>query len=260
MRGNTKKFLNKIQQKTLQTSTGSLLFQIIAINILFIIIVLILNTFVDFQAFHQSLPIGEVIEYQTFAITSLSIIELIVLTGITWRWITHRPKVTSTVQHLIKEGEHEHLEFKASLRWDNAKGSVNKELEYAIARTVAGFMNTNGGVLIIGVNDKGEITGLDQDYKALKKQNDDGFLLHLTTVLHTYLGKEYMHLITARIVSLNKQNVCRVNIRPSHHPVYVSHLNQEEFFIRAGASTQPMQIREAHAYIAMHWPKHKARF
>jgi len=54
------------------------------------------------------------------------------------------------LQRLVEQGEGQQLEFKRSLA----------ELETA-ARTVTAFANTDGGVLIFGVRDSGEIVGVD---------------------------------------------------------------------------------------------------
>ena len=43
-------------------------------------------------------------------------------------------------------------------------------------KTIAAFMNTNGGKLIIGISDKGEYVGIDKD----RLQTNDKFQLFLT--------------------------------------------------------------------------------
>lgn len=55
-----------------------------------------------------------------------------------------------TLQNLINEGESKTLEFKENLPKNES-----------IAKTVIAFSNTSGGKLIIGINDKREIVGID---------------------------------------------------------------------------------------------------
>lgn len=55
-----------------------------------------------------------------------------------------------TLKSIIREGEHQQLDFK--FRIDDAK---------KIARTLSAFANTDGGRLLIGVKDNGKITGID---------------------------------------------------------------------------------------------------
>jgi predicted HTH transcriptional regulator len=71
------------------------------------------------------------------------------------------------VEALVARGEDENLEFKSSARWDYREGQANKTLEVVIVKTIAGFLNGNGGILVIGVNDDGEVLGLEPDYKTL---------------------------------------------------------------------------------------------
>ncbi|MCK5915753.1 MAG: ATP-binding protein, partial [Deltaproteobacteria bacterium] len=52
---------------------------------------------------------------------------------------------------IIARGESSHLEFKSSFRWDLKQNAVNKGLEHAVLKTLAAFMNTEGGSLLIGI-------------------------------------------------------------------------------------------------------------
>jgi hypothetical protein len=69
------------------------------------------------------------------------------------------------LDEIIKEGESNELEFKSSLRWSYKVGIIDKKLESVILKTLAAFGNSDGGILIIGVNDDGEAIGLDRDYR-----------------------------------------------------------------------------------------------
>ena len=64
------------------------------------------------------------------------------------------------IKRLIKEGEHQHLDFKFEIS-DAAK----------IARSLVAFANTEGGTLLIGVNDNGSLIGIrsDEEYYMVKR-------------------------------------------------------------------------------------------
>lgn len=65
----------------------------------------------------------------------------------------------------------------------------DKKMEHVILKTVAGFMNLEGGTLLIGVNDDGSIYGLEADYATLtSKGNRDGYELFLTQLLETNMS------------------------------------------------------------------------
>lgn len=158
-------------------------------------------------------------------------------------------------KNIISKGETNFVEFKSSLRWDYKQKNVNKSLEYIVAKTISAFLNSKGGNLFIGVKDNGEILGLENDYNTFKKKNSDAFLLQIDQVIDKYLGKEFYQFITVKIEEIEEKDICIVNIDNSSKPVYMKNENEEKFFIRATASSQPMKMKEAHDYISMHWKK-----
>ncbi|MCA1592736.1 MAG: ATP-binding protein [Acidobacteria bacterium] len=56
------------------------------------------------------------------------------------------------IERLVVEGESQTVEFKS--RWSN---------NHYIAQVLTAFANTKGGILLIGVDDKGEIVGISDD-------------------------------------------------------------------------------------------------
>jgi hypothetical protein len=245
--------MDKVLGSLSQKDIWAVLKRIIVATLVFMGGFFALSIFIDFEELHKSLPFSNVIEYQTAAIMILSILETLILVVIIRRWLRSRRLTIASVDRLLQEGENEDVEFKASLRWDYKERRTNKELEYTVARSIAGFMNARGGTLLVGVTDEKTPVGLDMDYSTLKKKNSDGFILHLVQILGSYLGKEYSAFWSANIIRFGDKDICRIEVLPSNKPVYIVHDGQEEFFLRALSSTQPMQIKEAHEYIKMHW-------
>ena len=46
---------------------------------------------------------------------------------------------------------------------------------------------------------------------------------------------------------------CEVDVLNSGKPVYVSNDNKQEFYIRASASSQPLNMKDSNEYIKTHW-------
>ena len=101
--------------------------------------------------------------------------------------LTGKPELR-TIDELIDNDEDYAVEFKSTARWDLREDQPSKAMEDAVVKTVAGFLNTDGGTLLIGVGPDGEVVGLDHDYAAGQAANGDGFVNWLTTHLINALG------------------------------------------------------------------------
>jgi len=251
MRGIWDNIINFLAHKAVRR----LLFKIVAVNVIFVISIFLLSIFFDFEEIHKSISLLQDLEFQTAFIIVVGLTEGIILAVIVAQWLYQQNFAAIPIKKLIAEGENEMIEFKSSLRWDYKEKRTNKELEYVIAKTIAGFMNARGGTLLIGVDDNREPIGLEKDFDTLKKKNRDGFMLHLGQVINNCLGKEYSRFVSVSMVRMGVRDVCRIEILPAAEPVYLNYNGHQEFFIRESASTQPLEIKEAHDYIKMRWGK-----
>jgi len=162
-------------------------------------------------------------------------------------------KSTSLLQtsHVIREGEGDFAEFKSTLRWDIRAAKNNPSVERASLKTIAAFLNSAGGTLLIGVRDDGSVEGIESD----KFMNEDKFLLHLWTLIRTWLGREVSPYVSTTLEKIDEKTVCQVQCRRSNRPVFLRQPGADEaFYIRVGPSSNAMDISEALTYIADHFP------
>lgn len=150
---------------------------------------------------------------------------------------------------LLSQGEGEKIEFKSSLRWDIKQKQVNKILEKVIAKSIAGFLNTKGGTLLIGVSDDGSICGIEKDIKSLHRKDLDGFQQSLVNIIENYLGITSMKYLKIKFEEYNEKNVCLIDIDNSPKPVFLTHQSNQEFYIRAGNTTKPLNPQEMLEYV-----------
>ncbi len=163
-----------------------------------------------------------------------------------------------TVEQLIANDEDETVEFKSSARWDLRENQPNKALEDAIVKTVAGFLNTDGGTLLIGVDNTGTVLGLDHDYRRVQPHNGDGFVNWLTTHLIGALGHTPVTRTRARITTHQGKNICRVDVAPTPGPVWAktSRANRV-FYVRLNNSTRALPDNEIAGYTSQRWPANR---
>ena len=157
------------------------------------------------------------------------------------------------IGELLSRDENERLEFKSSFRWDLQQNKVNKNLEKATMKTIAAFLNSNGGHLVIGVDDTRNIVGVHNDYRSLPKTNSDGFENHFTSVFHNMIGPEFRQFVKLSSHKINDKEFCLVAVFPSTKPVYLKSEEKEEFYIRTGNGTTPLKLSEVTAYLDSRW-------
>ena len=161
----------------------------------------------------------------------------------------------SDIETLIAQGESANLEFKSSFRWDLRENKVNRALESVVLKTLAGYMNGNGGTLLIGVADDGTVLGLDHDYETLKKQDRDGFEQALMTAVAVKLGGDACHGVQIVFHTVREKEVCRVMVAPMQRPVYVKDGDSPKLYVRTGALTRELNVQEAIDYTSSRWAK-----
>lgn len=150
------------------------------------------------------------------------------------------------VLELIKKGESEKIEFKSTLRTNLYTKEIDKKIELSVLKTINAFLNSNGGTLLIGVNDKGELLGTEKD----RFENMDKFNLHLTNLIKEKIGKNNLHLIRIQDILIEGKNVVKVTTEKSKTPVFLRLTsNEEEFYIRVGPSSIQTRGSELVEYI-----------
>jgi len=160
-----------------------------------------------------------------------------------------------SILDLILEGEHARLELKQTFRFDIKEKNASKLLEKSVMKTVTGFLNSDGGNLIIGVTDNGKIYGVEEDYKTLVRKDRDGFENHFNQTLKNMIGAEFRQYVTLSFEKIEEKDVCLIEVEASPKPVYMKANGEEGFFIRTGNTTSPLKVSEVNSYIGSHWEK-----
>lgn len=150
------------------------------------------------------------------------------------------------LRYLIGSGEGPHLEFKSTMRMNLHAKTPGKEIELAWLKGVAAFLNTEGGILLLGVADDGTTLGLDAD----KFENEDKCQLHFKNLLSQHLGPEYARLVRFFILDLDDRRIGAIECERSDTPVILRDDKKRELFIiRNGPSNIELPISRALKYI-----------
>ena len=159
-----------------------------------------------------------------------------------------------SIDQILANDEDYAVEFKSTARWDLRESKPNKAMEDAVVKTIAAFLNTDGGTLLIGVDNERHVLGLALDYARVRPPNGDGFVNWLTTHLINALGHTPVTRIRARIATHRGEELCRVDVARSARPVWAKTSREARvFFVRMSNSTRALPEDEVERYIEDRW-------
>lgn len=154
-------------------------------------------------------------------------------------------KSEADIRHLIQKGENRSIEFKSTIRMNLHTKKPGKEIELAWLKGVVAFMNTDGGTLLLGVTDAGDITGIELDVF----ENEDKCRLHFKNLIGTHIGTEFSQYIRFVLLLIDQKTVGIVFCQRSIQPAFLKNGNKEAFYIRNGPSSDELPVSKALNYI-----------
>lgn len=152
-----------------------------------------------------------------------------------------------------------HIEWKSSIAYVAGEivPNIDKQLG-VIMRVIASFQNSDGGTLYIGVNDNGQICGINQDFQFLNTGYDviemgfkysqtlDSYQLKIHNTVVKRLGKSANSNIDIRFAKEGELYYCIIDVKPNKRPVY---LDGNKLFQRAGNMIQMLTNEEMSNFI-----------
>jgi len=155
------------------------------------------------------------------------------------------PSKDLSVASILEQGESSTLEFKSTLRVNVVTNQPDPKIEHSSLKTIAAFLNTHGGTLIVGVNDKKEPIGIERDGFSSEDKMDQ----HLVNLLRDRMGAHHMLFIHPRFADFEGKRVLVVRCDPSKSPAYVKDGDNERFYIRTSGTTTELRPSTVHEYI-----------
>lgn len=159
----------------------------------------------------------------------------------------HRP-----VEELVQLGESYTLEFKSSWQWDVRQQQFVKGLRHSSLKTIAAFLNSEGGTLLIGVEDDQNVLGLADDLSAVSGSTDVLEQRIIQGVIDC-MGVNAATYVRIRFDAVQEKTVAVVEVQPASEPIYSATEKGQEFFVRVSNTTRSLSLEEAHTYIAQRW-------
>lgn len=143
------------------------------------------------------------------------------------------------IRCLVRKGESKTLEVKQSFRSDVKGQERRSSLGEGCLKTIVGFLNADGGELIVGVRDDGEFSGLEAEINKFHKGSKDEFLLSLQNKIQNRIGGEYYPYINYELVKVDRNcTVLLVNCKASKKACY---LDGKHFYVRTNPATPKLE-------------------
>jgi predicted HTH transcriptional regulator len=148
------------------------------------------------------------------------------------------------ISESIKLPESDRLEYKSTFQWDVRRDCENPELRFSTLKTIAAFLNSEGGTLIIGVEDNGNIFGLEKDLSLLSKGNLDRLEQTIIDSICQRIGSNFTQQIKIRFEKIDGKDVCGIYIKKLAKKAWLQKTNEKklEFYIRMSNKSEPLAL------------------
>jgi serine/threonine protein kinase len=193
------------------------------------------------------------------------------------QWLDDIRRASSIDDLIASSGETGQVEFKSSLLHSyhgltlaqqkkveagvltpqEAEKENRQALQHSVCKTIAALLNSDGGMLLIGVTDHRQIVGIEADfaYPELSKPDVDGWTLYLKLLIKKSLGSNAFSSIRISLVRHGDDtNVAVINCPSRRTETWLRNGARDEFFIRTANSTEQLEGPALINYVREHWP------
>jgi hypothetical protein len=153
-----------------------------------------------------------------------------------------------TATELTTLPESKFLEHKQTFAFNIHTKQKDTKLSDAVLDRICSFWNTEGGTLLIGVEDRtGRVVGIGDDLKIFKDL--DGLVKSVSDKLHQDIG------VAAPSIDVRNEEACgetvlRIDVPAGDMPLF----RRDCFFVRVNNTTQELKGESIQRYLNRRWP------
>lgn len=162
----------------------------------------------------------------------------------------------------IMRGESDGIEYKETLLLDVRKFKnsglpirecASEDVLFSTLKTIAAFLNTKGGALLVGVSDNGEIAGVEVEFPIIpgaRKFDLDEWELFLRSKIETsfHNGRRVNASVLISSALLEGKRVVRVEVGQRRELCVLKFKDQDFLFVRIGNRTTSVKISELEGF------------
>ncbi|MBL8064640.1 MAG: ATP-binding protein [Chthonomonadaceae bacterium] len=149
----------------------------------------------------------------------------------------------SGVGHRRQLEEGPKVELKAAFEWNVKKKEKSSDLRHGTLKTVAAFLNSQGGTIYLGIDDSGEISGLDEELAQLRDDHpEDMFENRLREFMKNHLDPLPLNAVRIDFPNIRGKTVCQIDVDARPGVTYLLRKGHdgrpiEEVYVRDGNRT-----------------------
>jgi DNA-binding response OmpR family regulator len=161
-----------------------------------------------------------------------------------------REVVTET---LVEADEDQHLEKKQTARFNVRKGAKDERMEDEVVDAIAALWNSDGGVVLVGVEDRtGRVFGIEEDAKLCGGGRDgDAFLGWVANTLLRGRLQVLAAFVRVRLDVVAERLVCRIDVPRGFSAAFVG----DRLPVRIGNATHVLAGRDLVEYSVRRFPQ-----
>jgi hypothetical protein len=151
-----------------------------------------------------------------------------------------------SIAELVAGGESTEVEFKSTLRTNLHTGQPDERIQLGALKTIAGFLNAQGGTMLVGIADNGDVLGLAPDGFP----TEDKMGLHLVNLIRDRIGEVFLPYVHAHFEDHDGQRVLSVRCERGPKAAFVTDGSAQRFFVRGGNATAELVGASVPEYVA----------
>jgi DNA-directed RNA polymerase delta subunit len=153
---------------------------------------------------------------------------------------------STELRKLVTGGESNTVEYKSTLRHNMESKQKDTEIEHAWLKTIAAFLNTNGGHLLVGIDDNGCLLDLKLD----DFDSHDKLMQYVGSKLEYHIGPRFIPFIKYEIEEIDGKHLLVFTIEKSATPVFLNKgKNEKLFYVRNGNASKVLKDTELVEYV-----------
>nr|WP_246525794.1 ATP-binding protein [Thalassovita aquimarina] len=173
-----------------------------------------------------------------------------------------QPQVSSRVLELIDQGEGPRVEFKSSIFISTKKKQFNPgisieecvddSLKEKVAKEIAAFLNAEGGTILFGVTDDGDLRGCEDDFSTFSSGGSPGdkadLILKQIVSQHFREPDNIFYHLKIDCVDIDGKHIVMLSVASRKQLAFLKSSKPSQLYLRVSSHALPIPYEKIEQY------------